>query len=1621
MEFHTILDKHRKLSFSERDKGSRFERLMRGYLLTNPMYENKFEEVWLWKEFPYKNEFGGSDTGIDLVALTKDNEYWAIQCKCYQDDTQIDKKDVDSFLATSSREFSIGDDKKIRFSHRLWISTTNKWGKNAEEALHNQNPPVSRVNYFDLETAPVDWEKLDEGAFGSKARKAKKTVRPHQRVAIDKVHEHFKEADRGKIIMACGTGKTYAALKIAENETEGQGLILVLVPSIALMGQTLTAWFNDADNPINAICICSDAEVSKRKGNDNDIDTTSVVDLALPASTNVESILRQFKYLEKNGNDGLTVVFSTYQSIGVISHVQKVLGIVFDLIVCDEAHRTTGVTLAGEDESAFVKVHNNDFLNAKKRLYMTATPRIFGEDSKITAKKHDAELCSMDDETLYGAEIHRLGFGQAVEDGLLADYKVLVLTLNDQDISPSVQRMVADEECSINADDASKLIGCINALSKQIVGDDGVIKETDPLPMKRAVAFCQNIRVSKEITNHFNAVSEKYITDLPKEKQETILNVTSQHVDGTMNATARDNLLGWLKEESQECRILTNVRCLSEGVDVPSLDAVMFLSARNSQIDVVQSVGRVMRRSEGKKYGYIIIPVIVPSGIPAERALDDNSRYKVVWTVLNALRAHDDRFNATINKIDLNKKKPDNFLVGRPDIIFDENGKPISITDRELDKTIQTQLQLQFEELQGAVFARMVNKVGDRLYWEQWAKSVAEIAEKQIGRLNNLVKNEAIEGTFNEFLSELQQNINPEITREQAIEMLSQHMITKPVFEAIFDDYSFVEHNPVSKSMQKMIDLLEAQAIEKDTQALEPFYRSVKTRVSNIDNAEGRQRIIVELYDKFFKTAFPKMVDQLGIVYTPVEVVDFIVHSVDDVLRNEFNRCLTEENVHILDPFTGTGTFITRLLQSGFIKPEDLKRKYLSEIHANEIVLLAYYIAAVNIENTYHDLMPDTQEYQSFDGICLTDTFQLGEFKEDEHLFTEFFPKNSERVDTQQKAPITVIMSNPPYSVGQNSANDNAQNMSYPKLEKRISDTYAKESTATNKNSLYDAYIKAFRWSSDRLDGKRGGIICFVSNGSWLDGNAHDGFRKHLEKEFSSIYVFNLRGNQRTSGELSKKEGGKIFGSGSRAPIAITLLVKNPHAENEKATIYYHDIGDYLNREEKLSIIKSIGTVDYPEVDWKIIKPNQEGDWINHRSNIFSEYIPLGDKKDVSVDKSYFANIYSRGLETSRDAWTYNSSLSTLMENMVFTIDVYNEQIDLFQKALKYDPKSDFNDIRDNDPKKISWSSSLTSNASIGNKATFERNNIVISHYRPFYKQYLYYDKVFNHRTGQMLKLFPAPQFENLVICVSGVGVTKEFTSLMVEIIPDLEFVGKSQCFPLYYYEDMGGEKKREVSPSQTSLKVGESELLKQYVKRDGISDYIFEKAKKQYKTSDLTKEDIFYYIYGILHSTDYRKTFSNDLKKMLPRIPLVDSVADFWDFSKTGRKLADLHLNYETVPPYSGVKITGADSGHFTVNKMKFPKKGQKDTIIYNSKITISEIPDKAYQYVVNGKSGVEWMMERYQITTHKDSGITNDPNEWAKEVGNPRYILDLLLSVINVSVQTVDIVDGLPEIKFE
>lgn len=1631
--FWSIIQDIRKKAYTEHDKGTRFERLICNYLKTSKKYQILLKEVWLWNEFPYRKEFGGSDTGIDLVALTKDGHYWAIQCKCYADDTVINKAAVDSFLSTSSRQFVDDNFEQQSFSSRLWFATNNKWGKNAKEAFENQNPPAYIINSWDVaDDETVDWDELDAGLFGSTAVKKRKiSPKKHQETALANAAKYYKTHDRGKLIMACGTGKTYTSLCLVEQETQNKGLILVLVPSIALINQTLNEWQSCAKHDIYPICVCSDSTASRLKDNDN---ADNPVDLAMPASTNYYSVAQQLVNAKKQmeGKEGLIVVYSTYQSIDVIGKAQRFLrgekveedkqeklfdafipeehDFTFDYIICDEAHRTTGVIINGKDESSFTKVHDNSNVAGKHRLYMTATPRLYADNAKKRAEENSVVLCSMDNTDIYGEEIYRIGFGEAVEKDLLSDYKVLILTVRESTQLPAdLLQAVQDKNQEINADDAVKLVGVINALSKRVVPDPDIVKSVDPALMHRAVAFCSKISVSKVIANSFTNFGKSIQKNFQEDAQEDTVIATAKHIDGSMNANERNELVNWLRNaptDSNECRILTNVRCLSEGVDVPSLDAVIFLSKRNSQVDVVQSVGRVMRKAEGKKYGYIIIPVIIPDEGDPNTILDNNDNYAVIWTVLNALRAHDDRFNAFVNKLELNEKPPTGggtAVVGGGDGTYPggENTPGVPVNP--------TQLLLFDDEVRKAIYAKMVLKVGTKRYWEQWADDIAKIAQKHINRIQAAIKeNEDYKTGFEMYMEGLHKNINPNITEQAAIEMLAQHFIAKPVFDALFENYSFVESNPVSKSMKNLLDLMQDDAFDKEQQdVMERFYKSVKERCEGIDNAAGKQKVIVELYDKFFKKALAKTVEKLGIVYTPVEVVDFINQSVAAVLRKEFNRSISDENIHVIDPFTGTGTFITRLLQSGLIKPQDIERKYKHELHANEIVLLAYYIASINIENAFHDVAKqENGSYTPFDGICLTDTFQMYEDKDNdvERLkFADVFPQNSQRVIAQSKVPMRVIIGNPPYSIGQTSANDNAQNEHYEKLEKRIAETYALNSTASLQKGLYDSYVKAFRYASDILD-DMGGVIGFVTNAGWLDGNAMDGLRKCFEKEFSSIYVYNLKGNQRTSGETSRREGGKIFGSGSRAPIAITILVKNPKAKQEKATIYYREVDDYLTREQKLETIVKQKSVMAKGFVQKVLQPNDVGDWLNQRSTSFADYINTEPKDNFNNKNHSFFNLIAIGVSTNRDAWVCNYSFENLKNNMGFLCKSYNKE------RVNYVNGKQLTE----DKKLISWTVNLKKDAVNNKEHRIDIDNIDKYSYRPFVKQLIYYDRAFVERPGKWNKLYPVLGKNNLVICVSGVGSSKDFSVLISDKLVSLDYNEKTQCFPLYWYEE------KQSSTEQNIFAMSTEPQEKEYIRHDGVTDYILHEARDKYRTNAITKEDIFYYVYGFLHSEEYRKQFAADLKKMLPRLPLVENAVDFKAFSEAGRKLADLHLNYEKRPKPEQV-IVERNADDYIVEKMKFKSKQDKSVIIYNNHITIKNIPLEAYDYVVNGRSAIEWIMERYQVKIDKASQIKNDPNDWAKEHNDPTYILDLLLSVITVSLETMKIVKGLPKVEFD
>lgn len=1591
MTITELLNELRGLFGNERDKGTAFEKLIKMFLESEPKYMQTLSNVWMWKDFPYRDNVG--DIGIDLVAKTFTNDYWAIQCKFYDEEHTITKDDVDTFLAASSKTFDVDGISK-KFSYRLIASTTDKYNKNAELELRGQDPQVGRLGIADLLDSQIDWKKY---SLMSKKMETidKKNPRKHQIDAISDVLKGFEKYDRGKLIMACGTGKTFTSLRIAEEQLKGKGNVLFLVPSIALASQSLTEWAAQSRYNFDAAVVCSDNKASKGENS---------IELGFPSTTDVNRLKEWFNVIKDN-NRPMNYIFSTYQSIDVVSQFQKETNCIFDLIICDEAHRTTGVTLSDEDESSFVKVHDNDFIKAKKRLYMTATPRIYADTAKMKVDEANAALCSMDDESIYGPEFHKLTFGEAVKQGLLTDYKVLVLAVDEEYVKKELQDLLVDENHELKLEDSVKIMGCWNGLSKISLFDDQYSFSTDPLPMKRAVSFCNTIADSKKIVEMFNVIQEHVKGNKYSPETDKLVNISIKHVDGTFNALEKKDCINWLKDDidDKKCRILTNARCLSEGVDVPALDAVMFLNPRSSMVDIIQSVGRVMRKAEGKKYGYVILPIGVSANENPEDALDNNEKYKIVWQVLQALRAHDDRFNNTINKVELNKKKPDQIeVIGIGSFKKEESDKGVKtkkvIDTGEIRKKVQLELDLKnFDEWKENIYSKMVKKVGSRVYWETWAKDIAEIAQTHIERIKLILNknDDRINKYFEEFLIGLKLNLNNSIEKEDAIEMLAQHIITKPVFDALFEKYEFVNNNPVSQTMQKMMDVIDEKIPDEEREKLSKFYDSVKERASGIDNAEGKQKIILELYEKFFKTALPKEVEKLGIVYTPTECVDFIINSVEYLMNKEFGKSLSDHDVHIIDGFTGTGTFIVRLLQSGVIRKEDLLYKYTNEIHANEIVLLAYYIAAINIEETFHELS-QIDDYIPFEGIVLTDTFQLYE-DSDEHEITQHInetalPQNSERAKKQKNLPITVCIGNPPYSIGQKSSNDNAANLHYDKLDKKIAETYAKQSKANLKKGLYDSYIKAFRWASDRI--KKDGIISFITNGSFIDNQGMDGLRKCMIDEFTSIYVFNLRGNARTSGELRQKEGGGIFNQGSRTTVSITFLIKNAKKLRDNF-IHYYDIGDYLTREQKLNIIKEKS--DVSGIDWKIINPDENNDWINKRNNKFTNFISIAPDTKFSDNSNSYFNTYSLGIATNKDMLLYNSSKNKLKSNVSNMIKFYNDERIKLSQNINYQLQ--------NDSSKIIWTDSFKKMA-YENKVFVPNDELItIGMYRPFFKQYIYYKKEFIQRTYQQMKFYPNEKNDgNVCICVSGISSNKGFSALIVNCLPDLQVLSNGQCFPLYWYE----------SYSNNSL------IENVNYKNSSITKYIKNKIYGLYNEKVSDKE-VFYYVYGMLHSKDYIDKFSADLKKTLPRVPIVESYDKFKKIYIAGKKLANLHLNYEKIEPYDKCNILVYPNANYKVTKMKFGKNKNKSIIEYNDKISITNIPLKAYKYVVNGKSAIEWIMERYAITTDSKSGIINDPNDWCNEVNDEKYIFNLLLRIINVSIQTVDIINSLPKLDFE
>ena len=1591
------LEQIRSTSPSTTVQGRRFERMFGSALLNHPgEFRDMFVRVWLWDEWPQKD---GPETGIDLVAEDRDGNEWAVQCKNYFD-TKVTTQAINNFLGKASP-----------FHSRLFVSTSKQQLPKVG-AQHLAKAPNCRVlTHGDLDGWPVDWAEFVDEPESLDFDDTVHEPRPYQQDAVDAIETGFQSTPRGKLILPCGTGKSVVALWAAERIVGEGGRVLYLVPSISLMGQTMREWSTQRRTDQRYIGVCSDS--SAGKGGPEDANLT---ELSIPVTTKPEAITNA---LREHVPNKTTVVFSTYQSLQVIADAQANGAEPFDLAICDEAHRTTGVHKKNKvTVSSWLLPHDQVALKADRRLYMTATPRLYSANVKEKAKERQVAIYSMDDEATYGPHFYTMSFKKAVEAGYLSDYEVAIVAVSDGVYASLAGDFVAEHrETGVNVEDVVRLLGCWDALADPTTrGTNGRVtgQINTHHAARRAIAFSNSITSSLNLERWWPKIIERLAEDTGRKDDlgRTLLALRVRHVDGSTRASLRAQALNELRGEIPEgqCRVITNAKCLTEGVDVPALDAILFMARRRSKVEVVQAVGRVMRRAEGKRRGYIVLPVIVPEG---KRVTDSaflrSSTFQPVWDVISALRAHDERMDVWVNTADMGGKPPVK--------VIEMNGTD-GDTEGESPEPLIGEFAQMSLPLNEEIASALVERCGDRRYWETWGDDVAEVANRIRNRIEALIDRPdrpATRQAFNRFLDELRQTINEHLQPGQVVGMLASHLVTLPVFEALFGSSEFAHRNPVVRALSQMTDALDDEGLLNEARELDHFYQSVKTRVQDVADPDGRLRILLDLYQTFFKKADPKEAARSGIVYTPIEVVDFILRSADAVARQEFGKGLTDENVHILDPFTGTGTFINRILTlPGLISDDDLSRKYASELHANEWLLLPYYIAAVKIEQGYMSRRSD-DPYHPFEGIVLTDTFELD--TDQPSLLT--MTGNSQRAQRQADLPIQVIVANPPWSVGQKSAGDDNPNVPHQRLEDRITETYAARSTAQLKKSLQDLYKQSIRWATDRLGEQ--GIIAFVTPNGYLDGNAESGMRACLADEFTTIHIFNLRGNATLRGEAWRREGGKVFGQASRLGTAITVMVRNPNKIRGDCLITYKDIGDYLSTEEKHQLLVDLQSIKGIE-EWQTIIPDQHSDWINQRDATWQSLLPLGHK-DTKANESgapdTVMRLYSGGVSTNRNPYLYSYddvALSAFVEQMVQFYDQRRRAVQAGAMTLE--------DATANDSLHIAkWTDTLKRKIKANSRSRFDERNLRIVSHRPFAKQWLYFDPLYIDRPGRIPAIFPRVITPNQVIAVSGRGATRGFSALITDTTPDLELVAKSQVFPRYTFAGEPRGNRRGLSG--TASLITPAVDTEEQGRIDNITDQCLNLFQQRYTDPTITKDDIWAYLYGVLHAPDWRKRYASDLRKDLPRIPLA---ADFQSFRGAGQQLIDLHLGYETCEPWPlQIAVTGNrdDTDLYRIDRtMRWEKvrnaKGKlipdKSILHINSRCRIEDIPPEAHQYEVNGATPLDWAIDRLKVTTDSKSGIVNDPNKWRIWADDPKELILHLQRLVRVSIETIRIVKGLP-----
>ncbi len=830
---------------------------------------------------------------------------------------------------------------------------------------------------------------------------------------------------------------------------------------------------------------------------------------------------------------------------------------------------------------------------------------------------------------------------------------------------------------------------------------------------------------------------------------------------------------------------------------------------------------------------------------------------------------------------------------------------------------------------------------------------------------------------FTDFYEICRTAINPDLSRAAVEEMLIQHILTERIFRTVFNNSAFTRRNIIAREIENVVDELIRHAFSREAflKPLDRFYVAIEQAASLCRDFSQKQHFLNTFYEKFFQGFSEDVADTHGIVYTPQPIVDFMVKSVSHILTTEFGRSLSDTGVHIIDPFVGTGNFIVRLMQD--IQGTALEEKYRHELHCNEVMLLPYYIASLNIEQEFFQR---TQTYLSFEGITLADTFELLEERQIK-LFTQ---ENTERVERQKAADMFVVIGNPPYNMGQVNENDNNKNRKYETMDKMLKETYSQDSKATNKNALSDPYVKAILWASKRIGEE--GIVAFVTNNGFLDGIAFDGMRKHLWQDFDTIYILDLSGNVRKNPKLSGTTH-NVFGI--QVGVSINLFIKKntDNSDSEPAKIFYARVDEFWKKEQKYQFLDL--KQHYQNIEWQQITPDSRHTWLTEGLHTeFDTFIPMGTKeakavKVTAVDVLF--KTYGRGVVTCRDAWTYNFNTNILAENVTRMINTYNVEVARWMQRT--DRKIKVDDFVLYDNTKISWSEGLKRNLQRGKTTDYSEENVRTSLYRPFTRSKLYFDRMLTERVYVFPSIFPTPEveIENRVICVNGIGSNKPFHGLITDVIPSLGVLDANQSFPFYTYNEDGTNR------------------------QENITDWALAEFRKHYGDNTISKWDIFHYNYGILHHPEYREKYQANLKRDLPHIPFAP---DFWGFANAGAQLADIHVAYESQPKYDRLKyIETPDMPiDWRVERMKLSK--DKTQLVYNDFLTIDGIPAETFNYRLGTRSALEWVIDRYRVKVDKRSGIVNDPNR----ADAPRYIVDLVGRVISVSLQTVEIVAALP-----